>query len=251
MVEGQGDAQAIAKEIQQSLTLALELPVLDVKGISVGEKDHQREYLLDAEAVRFLRSGPAGKLPLEGDYPAVWGTLLSWLFTSRLGQITGEEDYTEQSRTWVDEWLLGKTIARTLGEMGLDEASAVRCLSLVRILASHQGWFDPQLPAEEQALIALQAWLKDSEVQSFIQVNRYQGLLWFNHESFEELLWWMYIAVILDLPGFENLTGLEACYEVIQRLLEAEAKSGYQIEKLVEAAGDLQHPARQAVPAED
>jgi hypothetical protein len=180
-------------------------------------------------------------MPLEGDYPAVWGPLLSWLFTSRLGKITGEEEYAEQSRSWIDEWLLGKIIARTLGEMGLDEGAAARCVSLVRILTSQQAWFDPDLPADEQAYLALEAWLKDDEVQHFIKVNRHEGVLWFNKESFEELLWWMYTVAMIDLQGLSRLAVLEdsvteACFEVIQRLMDAEAKSGYQIEKMVEAA---------------
>jgi hypothetical protein len=242
LIDGQGDAEAIAREVQLSLRAALELAVPGPKVITPAGKDLlppgkgiPSESLPEGESEQFLRSGPGGKLPLDGDYPAVWGTLLSWLFTSRLGQITGEEDEGEQSRTWIDEWLLGKIIARTLGEMGLDEGSAARCVSLVRILASHQDWFDPRIPAKEQATIALRAWLKDSEVQSFIQVNRYQGLLWFNQESFEELLWWMYTAAIINLPGLKYLADREACFKVIRRLLDAEAQSGYQIEKLLQA----------------
>jgi len=45
------------------------------------------------------------------------------------------------------------------------------------------------VPASEpnRAYQVLQSLLRDNEVQRFLQVNRYQDVLWFNGEAFEEL----------------------------------------------------------------
>ena len=165
----------------------------------------------------------------------------------RLGQAVDELDYAEQSRTWIDEWLLGKIIAGALKEMGLSQHAVQRASSLVRIITTHQAWCQ----AEEQGKPAarayrmLQSWLKDSEVQAFMRVNRYQDVLWYNKESFEELLWWLYAAGAVcvlshvmqsDADVSATAQELIANYELVDKLLRAENASEYQVEKLLEAA---------------
>ena len=89
---------------------------------------------------------------------------------------------------------------------------------------------------------ALQGWLADNDVQRRLDVNRYQGVLWFNKEALEEWLWWMFIVQAVQAAA-ELETGeaievhLLACHAVILQLQEAESQSGYQVEKLIEAIG--------------
>lgn len=45
------------------------------------------------------------------------------------------------------------------------------------------------------------SWLKDGEVQRFLQVNRYLGVLWFNHESFGQLLGWMLSLAAVEISA--------------------------------------------------
>ncbi len=86
-------------------------------------------------------------------------------------------------------------------------------------------------------------------MQRFIGVNRYQDVLWFNQESFEQLLWWLFASSVIDLtarqaaiPAAEDeQTSLVAQsivehYDLIKRLQKAEHESHYQVEKLLEAA---------------
>ncbi|HSQ27443.1 MAG TPA: hypothetical protein VLM80_10005, partial [Anaerolineales bacterium] len=70
--------------------------------------------------------------------------------------------------------------------------------------------------------------------------NRYQGNLWFNHESFVILLQWMIAIAIIDaladpqvsqVAKVKTLTELKALYT---RLKSAELKSEYRVEKLLE-----------------
>jgi hypothetical protein len=80
-----------------------------------------------------------------------------------------------------------------------------------------------------------------------LQINRYQGVLWFNHESFDQLLGWMLIiAAIAIVAEPEEADGrvdprevprrIVDIYKSLQQLQEAEARSGYQVEKVLEAA---------------
>ena len=85
--------------------------------------------------------------------------------------------------------------------------------------------------------------LSDVAVQSFIGVNRYQDVLWFNKENFEELIWWLYtVSVVvvttpkdIEKPANEIVEEILHLYEAVQRVLTAESESGYQVEKFLEA----------------
>jgi hypothetical protein len=114
-------------------------------------------------------------------------------------------------------------------------------------LISHQRWFEAQGPEQPSAHNAgeysrvLERWLNDDEVQRFVQVNRYRGVLWFNKESFEQLLWWMLAVAVVGIsadplrPGAQAAQDIVAAFDVVRRLQSAEEQSGYQVERLLEA----------------
>ena len=82
---------------------------------------------------------------------------------------------------------------------------------------------------------------KDVIIQQFMQVNRYGGVLWFNHESFDQLLNWMLTIAVVEIsadPGLEPdevAQTIVACYDIVKKLQQAEEKSEYQVVKLMEA----------------
>ncbi|GAB4538098.1 MAG: alpha-amylase family glycosyl hydrolase [Anaerolineae bacterium] len=223
---GAGDETEIAVDVRQKLAALLQLPILESRYPVSGDPDY-----------------PAATLYLNthlGDDLAAWGGMLSWVFVHSLGKVLHETDFEGQSRSWIDEWLLGKIVAGSLGDLGLDEDRAWQTVALVKLLTTHQRWFAAPGLTEQHAHQVLETWLKDSEVQAFLRVNRYQGVLWFNQEAFEQLLGWMLmvaaIALSADsaLPPAETTRNIVACYHVIQRLLWAGQQSGYQLEKLLE-----------------
>jgi hypothetical protein len=177
-----------------------------------------------------------------GDNLAAWGTLLCWLFTHALGKVVAEQDIGAQSRSWMDEWLLSKLVAGTFQDLGLDTGTVWWAVGTIKILISHQRWYEVEASGPEQAYQVLASWLRDGEVQQFLQVNRHQGVLWFNHEAFEELLGWMLTTAVVAI-GAEHWQAPEAiveriiaCYDVVTTLQQAEKASEYQLEKLLEAA---------------
>jgi glycosidase len=229
LAKGTGEIEETANEICNKLVAAMSLPNSPaVRALQPKGKKAKKNYLDP------VTSGLVSRLAGGGE--DAWGTLLAWLFTHRLGGIVARQNATEISRSWMDEWLLGKIIARTLQDMGLAENAAWRDVTLIKILISHN--ISPQLSA-----FSLQKLLADGDVQRYISVNRYQDILWFNKEAFEELLSWLCVTAIVDLTGVgepQDLNSLQkqigAVCEIVRKLLVAEEASGFQVEKLLEAA---------------
>jgi hypothetical protein len=225
---GTGDPEVIAQDIAHRLETCLYLPILG---------DHfvlPRARKVEA-AVEMVQA-------CLNDDLATWGVLLCWVFTHALGEVVAEEDPGGQSRSWMGEWLLSKLVAGALQDLGLDAGTAWWAVGTVGILISHQRWYDLEAKGTDQAYQVLVSWLRDSEVQQFLRVNRHQEVLWFNHEAFEELLHWMLtIAVIAigsdgDQPPEAIAENIVACFDVVSTLQQAEKASEYQVAKLLEAA---------------
>jgi glycosidase len=262
LVQSDADDTAIANDIRRKLEFILSFPAQQIPALLPGKPGSTviMDYILYGNPVQNKARAKPGKVEsesgetepgrvkrrasglLDGD-PQVWGVLLGWLFTHPLGRFVSESGYAEISRSWLDEWLLGKILAGTLLDLGLDETTAWRAVGLVKILISHLDWCTDG-PPKEKASLALHDWLQDREVQQYLGINRYGGTLWFNQESFEDLLWWMHWLAVVEnsarpaRPGEEPAETIAACYQLIQKIRQAEEKSGFQVEKLLEAIRD-------------
>jgi hypothetical protein len=221
-----GDEAALAQETRRKLEALLHLPLLQ-----------SRTPWPESPRTRVVARYLADRSP---EIPFLWGSLLGWTFVHGLGKIVGEADFEGQSRSWIDEWLLGKVTAGALQDMGLDEGTAWYAVGVIKLLTAHQRWFAVEAPnARARACQVLATLLKDDEVQQFLQVNRYQGVLWFNKEAFEQLLWWLLLLAAVEIsadplrPAAERAKEILACYEVVQHLHQAGENSGYQVEKLL------------------
>jgi glycosidase len=219
---GGEDETTIAREIRHKLEAILYLPIIT-----------SRFPRLQPKGVKAAAEYLHKKLT---DSTYTWAILFSWLFVHALGKVVSQRDFAGQSRSWIDEWRLGKTIAEVLMELELDEATTWRALTLIKILTSHQRWFD-----QKAVYQVVEKLLKDSEVQQFLQINRHNDILWFNKEAFEELVWWLMLVSAIEIgfdplrPVKELMRNLERCWSMIQTLQEAEQKSEYQVEKLLTA----------------
>jgi hypothetical protein len=215
---------SLTQEIQRKLKALLQLPAM-----------RQRFPLLRSRKYKW-----AGEFLNAGlDDPAAWPTLLGWLFVHLLGKVAGEADFEETSRAWIDEWLLGKIVVRTLRDMELDEGTVGRAVTEIKLLTGHQRWFEIETSQTKRAHEVLRTWLNDDDVRRFLQVNRHDDVLWFNKEAFDRLLWDVFaIAVIAISADPERLTDevaqdIVACYDVVRTLQRAEEKSEYRVEKLL------------------
>ena len=175
------------------------------------------------------RADVAGRL-LAGDRTA-WAALLGRHATYRIGALGGADGVPDRSRAWVDELRLGGVLADIFRRIGLDEGEAWRATDLARLLVRLSTPANDEAPANAEAPAPVAAesgstvpprtpdrpdagpaaevgsmlppaarallgtWLADDDLRRFIRVNRWEGVAWFEQESFEELLGWV---VVLD-----------------------------------------------------
>jgi hypothetical protein len=176
------------------------------------------------------------------DRTSRWAALLGWVFVRALGGLVTSEQAAAQSRTWFDEWLLGRTLHQACLALGMDDAEAALATSLARVLISHERalWAAEPRPARR----ALEALLRDGDVLDFLQVNRYREVLWFNKERFEDLMGGLLTAAVALIAAETGLAPPQASGELAARcqlaesIQEAGRESGYQVEKLVELVAD-------------
>ncbi len=132
-------------------------------------------------------------------------------------------------------------MADQMSDSGLEKSAARRGVTLVKLLISHQKWFETDHSDRNQAYAVLDALFKDEAGREFLGVNQHDGILWFNKESFAELLFWLMLTAIVEIgsgpdqPHAALVEEIETCYGKIRKFREAERKSDYQVEKLLKA----------------
>jgi glycosidase len=235
-----GDIQAIVESVRQHLVSILYLPTFQEKY----PLPHSRKY---QQAMKYLHAGNVKTSPWRNGDAYAWSVILGWLFTLQLGKIITNDGYEEISRSWMDEWMLNKIFVSTLNDLGLDERSNWRAVTLVKLLTSHHAWWKI-IGANQTKKIRstpyqiLSSILSDSDALNYLGVNRYQDILWFNKEAFEDLLWWLFIigAVeisslpVIDEQSDANGKYILGCYNEISNLLTNAQASGYKLEKLLD-----------------
>jgi glycosidase len=224
---GREDESTIGRELRRKLEAILYLPIIT-----------SRYPQLQPKGVKAAAEYLHKKMT---DSAYTWATLFSWLFVHALGKVVNPKDFAGQSRTWIDECGLGKTIFGVLRDLGLEETAARSSLAVIKLLTGHQRWFEVKPSDQKRAYAILESLLKESEVQQFLQVNRYNDIWWFNKEAFEEMLWWLMVGAALTIgsdplrPVNAVVEALQGCYSMILTWQQAEEKSEYQVEKLLEA----------------
>ncbi|MDE3089156.1 MAG: alpha-amylase [Chloroflexota bacterium] len=228
---GTGNEIAIARTTRRELEALLQLPITTYR-------------------FKLSRSQAAKKhLDWNADDVALWGALLGWLFTHALGQAVDAAS-GEQSRAWIDEWLLGKVIAETLRGLGLDDATAWHAIAAIKLFIGHPRPFEAK-----QAVSVLEAWLNDEAVQQFLRVNRYDNVLWFNKEACDQLVAWMFALAVVEITAAPRRTHaavakeIRAHYAIVGKLRRAEAESKYQLDALLAAARRIDAPKQRAPTA--
>jgi hypothetical protein len=88
-----------------------------------------------------------------------------------------EDDYPARSRSWLDEFLFGKILANALIGYGWDEPSAWKVVGMIKILTNHQVWSEELESTRQSDYKIVSDWLKDVEIQRYLGINRYQGIL--------------------------------------------------------------------------
>jgi glycosidase len=224
LAHGTGDENAIAAEIRRKLKAALELPEFDQRFPLPGS----RRYQAAANAIRTFMKHDALRE----------STLWAWAITHLLGKVVESEGYEIISRSWIDEWLLGRILHNAFLGLDADDNAASRAVQVVSLLTTQSNW--PARMAGESAAVWLQTWLAEEEVQRFLGFNRYQDILWYNREAFDEFLLWMETLLAIwatadDLaPASQVVERILAGHRQFESIRAASRRSNYQVEILLE-----------------
>ena len=167
--------------------------------------------------------------------------VVAWAALAGLGALAGDDDPVERSRDRIAEWRLGRALEHALVTLGSDDAAARRAGLALPLMAAVAGWTAlPDATAAETpqrtAARLLAAALRDPASQSFLGVNRYGGVLWFNGESLAEWcgLVLAVIAVERVVAGDDPAAALATAGAVVEAIRAAEAASSYRVDRLLE-----------------
>jgi hypothetical protein len=186
------------------------------------------------------------RLPGLGNEKLNRGLLDDWIWVALIGRLVStaisavaEPADADRSGATMEELQLGSILAGVFGDLGLDDGAAWRLVAVIRMLghlplpSSVTG-----LAAAERAPAIVRALVADESVRPYIRVNVWEGVSWFNRESFGNILWWMLALDAVEAMGSEHgmparvSQRLKATDRVTTTLAGAARDCGYQLDKL-------------------
>jgi len=192
----------------------------------------------EAEATQMKKLAQATKFVTGNLNDLHLFTLFVWSFISQIGSARGADPGGLLAQAWAEEWQLYKTFGDALGQMNYNEGDVARALKALRLITSQGDWYARlgQKPLREIA----SAWFATPEILDFLQVNRFEDILWYNREALSDLLWWMAVSALLYCemnPSCSRNDAVEVLlgsYDVLKAFLKADQKAEFQLEKLLE-----------------
>ncbi|MHA1946244.1 MAG: alpha-amylase family glycosyl hydrolase [Candidatus Hodarchaeales archaeon] len=165
-----------------------------------------------------------------------WGVVLAWVLLRRLCK---EKNMPIISRSRIDEWFLGRVLEEQLMNFPKEkyDLNAKNSAVLAKILVSHQNWITRDEINDPNKVI--QELLKDPEVHYFLNINRYQDVLWFNEQQFSIFIKGITLVALLELISTENdpyslMKKLESIFTVNFSWKKALSESEYKLAKFLE-----------------
>jgi glycosidase len=164
-------------------------------------------------------------------------TLITWAFIGNIGRLTAADPDGSLSISKAEEWQFYKTFAEVFHEIGIEEEEISRSLQALKLITAQQDWYglDSRNPTPQ----ILERWFSLPEIQSFLKVNRFENTLWYNRESFADLLWWMTVIAVVRQQGTAGATEnqtietLLGCLEIVRSLQKANTVSDFQVDRLL------------------
>lgn len=207
----------------KNLEFVLSIPVFDQKFVSLKNKD-LKTLIRDFQEI-------------FSENKETWVTAFSYVFLSSIGELANTPDSQFQTQSWFEEWQFSKLIRELGAEYQYSEAQKHTLSQTIYTLVGLTGWH------ENFVIDQFEEWLKSllarQDIQQFLNVNRYQGQLWFNKERFESLTSWLFAIALIDI-GSDMKTSMNTIVEkllvlhqVRKLLMEKMSKSEFRYDKLL------------------
>jgi len=211
-------------ELRASLRLIFSLPLFDRQYPLPGSKKYH-------EIAGYLSSPPSNQEKTG------WMVLFAWAFLHNLGALSGSAEPQAVTLDWYQEWSFGRILSGAAIELGCDIGQATQIGDALRILIEQQHWFSSSkkmTPAE-----MARGWFGNQDIQRYLEVNRFNEVLYYNQERFEAFIWWM-AAVAMVEAALDSKAGPSLLVEqallvggLVQKMIDAEKKSSFQVARLL------------------
>ena len=226
-------------QFRNTLKAALQVPQM--------EKDFSTKWPLEAASVLPSEHSPAPR--------AVWGMVVAWALLRAFAEAVRPSDADRYAFCMFEDARLRQVIADMCGKLGPEGEDCWRAAARVRFAFAHAtSSHNVRKPALTASAPAPFSWLHDPDVRWLIGVHEYQGVRYFNKESFEQLLWWTALRPLVEIASGDGTRDARvfvsgAKEQVRARVREVEqdlnerfraaAKAEYRVEGLIENANVL------------
>ena len=157
-----------------------------------------------------------------------------WNLLHNLGSLQDKQYSNLLSLTWLDELLLSKIVVQKLHEHNYNDYESEQILLQLKALTIHQNWIQK---AVDNLPAALEALFQQPESQKMLQVHRYQEVLYFAREPFEQFLLNSFLTGILtEEIAKRTITDktLNNWLELMSALVLKAEKKGYRVEMILQ-----------------
>jgi glycosidase len=185
----------------------------------------------DLPATRQIKPALKYLASLPVDEPADWLGLTLWVYLSPLVDLLKAAGDSRDVCSLLEEWHLSQDMRTCLEGFGVEPNRADATVRLITGLLSPalQG---PLLLSELTGKLTA-----DHNLGNYLQVNQYEGSLWFNQERFQRLTYWLMATDVLSsLRASSSEPALIeraiSAYAAIKQIKRAERLSGYQVNRL-------------------
>ncbi|MCX6566140.1 MAG: alpha-amylase family glycosyl hydrolase [Candidatus Aminicenantes bacterium] len=209
---GEREADDFAAAARRDYEAILRLPVIERRGRKPGPKTHQ-------DAMRYLKSGltgpvSAGKAAGQTrrrteakphvsrfaagiDPKSAWISLFCWAAVRAVGRLAVGRNPADL----IDEWGLERIIT---------EAGRADIPGIIRALAGHPDWIDPNLSAGQNARRLAETIVGEARFRRALRVNQFQGIEYFNQEAFDATRWLLVATEALRSHGLSMTEALRS-----------------------------------------
>lgn len=189
--------------------------------LEIAQKDFEFLYKLKIKEFKLSKSYLNNCIPV----------LVSFLTINNINKQLGKEDPT-YNLSILEDWLFGKIINNVFLEYYKDEYLANKYYHVLKMLLTFPDWFSLTTKNPSKAINTL---FSNDLVQKLLQFNRYQDIVYFNEENFEEVLKFLLIIDLLIQSDKKLMVKkISNSILMISKLKISANKAGYQVIKFME-----------------
>lgn len=188
----------------------------------------------EAGSLSYIRGYLSRGLEMSQETPSIF---YLWLILKSTGRLFTSGPYAGRSREIMSEFFLSSRICSAFSSE-VEESRISRCSTLVQILVERQEWYGNMKNAKASLSAHMTELLSNPDVIRFLGIHRYDGILWFHKESYEDLIWWLSLIAFVQvsiLEGPETAESLADIFSLAVQCLSAEDVSSFKVEKLLMA----------------